>query len=362
MITYISYILAKNGILSLNPIKYITMRFGLAIATSFISMLLIMPWGIRKLKSIQGEGQPIRQCGPETHLAKRGTPTMGGIFIVFSVILSSLLWADLTEYKIWICLLTLIIFCIIGFLDDYKKLKCMSSAGVSGKTKFIIEMIISGAMVYAIYTLHPNEMNGNLYFPIVKNFILPLGLLYVLFASIVITGSSNAVNLTDGLDGLVSMPIFLTALAFAIISYLCGDAHYSQYLHIFHIKNAGEIAIICGAIMGSCLGFLWFNSKPADIFMGDTGSLSLGATLGMIAVLTKHEIILFVVGFVFVIEAISVILQVGYFKLTKKRIFLMAPIHHHFEKRGLSETKVVARFWIMSFICLIIGLAMIKMK
>ncbi len=362
MFTYISYFLVKNGIFLLNPVKYITLRFGGAIATSFILMLLIMPKGIKKLKSIQKEGQPIRTLGPESHLAKQGTPTMGGIFIVFSVILSSILWCDLTEYKIWAVLLIMILFCTLGFLDDYRKLKYKSSTGMRAKHKFGLEILISAIVIGVLYHIFPSEVNGNLYFPIVK-FILPLGILYILFASIVITGASNAVNLTDGLDGLVSMPIFLTSFTFAVIAYLCGNANYSQYLHMFHVPGAGELAIICGAIMGSCLGFLWFNSKPADIFMGDTGSLSLGAALGAISVVTKHEILLFVVGFIFVLEAISVILQVGYFKLSGgKRIFLMAPLHHHYEKKGLSETKVVARFWIMSFIFAIIGLAMIKIK
>jgi len=343
--------------------KYITLRFGFAIATSFIIMLLIMPWGIKYLKKFQKNGQPIRNDGPKSHSFKKGTPTMGGIFMVFSIIVSSLIWCSIHEYKVLITLATILIFCIIGFFDDYKKLTKNNTIGLRSKWKFIAEIIISIILVYIAYKINPQQSNTNLYLPVFKNAFISMGFLYFIFTSFVITGSSNAVNLTDGLDGLVSMPLFLAALTLGIVAYLCGDFKYAEYLHMFHIQGAGELAIICGSMMGACLGFLWFNAKPADIFMGDTGSLALGAGIGIISVLIKHEILLFFAGMIFVIEAISVILQVGSYKLrNEKRIFLMAPLHHHYEKKGIAETKVVARFWIASFFFTLIALAMIKLK
>lgn len=363
MIEYLLYFFPNFLYIQLSAIKYITIRFGLSIATSFILMILVMPKGIKWLKSIQKDGQPIRSDGPESHLLKKGTPTMGGIFIISSILISSILWCDIIEPKIWITLVMILIFCVIGFFDDYAKLTKKSSRGIRGKWKFLTEIVISIALISSMYIFSPQDMDGRLYFPVFKDLSLYLGIFYILFSSIVITGSSNSVNLTDGLDGLVSMPIILTAFAFSIIAYVSGNSIYSSYLHIIHVVGSGELSIICGSIIGACLGFLWFNSKPADVFMGDTGSLGLGAGIGTIAVLTKHELILFVVGFLFVIEAMSVIIQVGSYKLRGgKRVFLMAPIHHHFEKKGLSETKVVTRFWIVSMIFMLIGLMLIKIK
>ncbi|QED23663.1 phospho-N-acetylmuramoyl-pentapeptide-transferase [Candidatus Deianiraea vastatrix] len=353
MSSYISFFFAK----------YITLRCGLAILTSFLAMVMIMPRGIRFLKGLQKDGQPIRNDGPETHAAKKGTPTMGGVFMVFSILLSSLIWCDLSEYKVWIVLLTMVIFCIIGFFDDFQKLTKKSTAGIRGKWKFIFEIVISCGIIYLAHCINPEQIDTKLYFPVLKNLVLTLGVVYFIFGALVITGASNAVNLTDGLDGLVSMPIFLCSLTLGIVAYFCGDLIYSGYLHIPHISGAGEISVFCAAMMGACLGFLWFNSKPADIFMGDTGSLPLGASLGIISVLIKQEILLFFAGMLFVIEALSVILQVGSYKLrNKKRIFLMAPLHHHYEKKGLSETKVVIRFWILAFLFNILALGMIKIR
>ncbi len=343
--------------------EYLTVRFGLSLGFSFLTMILIMPRGIRFLKSLQGEGQPIRNDGPATHAAKKGTPTMGGIFMVFSILLSSLLFANLSDFKVLLTLLTMVLFCGIGFFDDFAKLSRKSAVGIRGKKKFLLEIIISGGIVFIGHTINAEQVNTNLYLPIFKDVVINLGILYFIFAAFVMTGSSNAVNLTDGLDGLVSVPLFLAAFTMGIIAYFAGDVVYAKYLHIQYIKNAGELIVICGAMMGACLGFLWFNAKPASIFMGDTGSLSMGACIGIISVFTKHEILLLFAGGLFVLEALSVILQVGSYKLrNKKRIFLMAPLHHHFEKKGLSEEKVVVRFWIVAFIFTIIALGMMKIK
>jgi phospho-N-acetylmuramoyl-pentapeptide-transferase len=352
--------------------EYITIRFGLSIVVSFFSMLFIMPRGIKWLKKIQVSGQPIRDKSDYKaehandvviidHSAKKGTPTMGGIFMIFSTIVSCLLFANLSEPKVFLTLWVMILFGGIGFCDDYAKLSKKSMSGIKGKKKFALQMIICMLVVYFAHFI--DLVNTNLYFPLFKSLVIDLGCLYFIFSAIVITGSSNAVNLTDGLDGLVSMPIFLTAFTLAIVAYLAGNSIYSNYLHLPSVKQAGELSVICGAMMGSCLGFLWFNSKPACIFMGDTGSLSFGATLGIIAVFIKQEFILFIAGGIFVIEAMSVILQVVSYRLrNKKRIFLMAPIHHHFEKKGLKEEKVVIRFWIISFLFTILALALIKLR
>lgn len=342
--------------------EYLTIRFGLSLALSFAMMLYIMPRGICFLKSLQGAGQPIRDCN-DTHALKKGTPTMGGIFMIFSILISSILFANLSDFKVILTLLTMILFCGIGFCDDFSKLYKKSTAGIRGKKKFALEMLISFLIVFTANKISPEQISTKLYIPIFKDFVLNFGIFYFIFSAIVITGSSNAVNLTDGLDGLVSIPLFLAAMTMGIVAYFSGDAFYAKYLHIQNIKNAGELLVICGAMMGACLGFLWFNSKPASIFMGDTGSLSMGAGLGVISVFTKHEILLLIAGGLFVVEAMSVILQVGSYKLrNKKRIFLMSPIHHHFEKKGMSEEKVVVRFWIVAFIFTIIALGMMKIR
>lgn len=345
-----------------NLFHYITFRSGFAVLVTLSFSFLIGPRLIKFLQALQKYGQPIRLDGPESHQAKAGTPTMGGIMIILSSCCSTLLLADLTNKYIWITLFGFISFGIIGFLDDYAKVTKNNHYGVKDKSKLLLQGIIS-LIVYILleYTIDiPSHM---LNIPFLKNLSMDLGYLYIFFAIFVIVGASNAVNLTDGLDGLATVPIALTAGSFALISYLVGNLIYSNYLQLDYIPNTGELTIFCASIVGSCLGFLWFNAQPAEVFMGDTGSLSLGGVLGIISVITKHEIVLGIVGGLFVIETISVIMQVYYFKATKgKRIFKMAPLHHHFEKSGWAESKVVIRFWIISIIFVLIGLSSLKLR
>ena len=346
-----------------NLMTYITFRAGLAIILSLTISFLIGPWLIKYLKSVQVNGQPIRNDGPKTHLNKVGTPTMGGIMILFSTIISSLLLADLSNPYIWVVLMVMVIFGALGFVDDYTKISKDNSQGISGKTKILIQFLVSIIAFVAIKYFAEHDGVTHVLFPFLKNFYLDLGYFYIPFAMCVIIGSSNAVNLTDGLDGLAIGTISIAIASFALITYLVGNKIYSGYLQITYVQHAGELTILCAAIVGSSLGFLWYNSKPAEIFMGDTGSLSLGGALGTISVITKHEILLAIIGGVFVIETFSVILQVLYFKKTAgKRFFLMAPIHHHFEKKGLHESKIVIRFWILAIIFALIGLSSLKLR
>lgn len=348
-----------------NLFRYITFRTGGAILTSLLLSFYLGPRVIRWLKLKQGEGQPIRLDGPQSHLiSKKGTPTMGGILILLSLFISTLLWADLTNLYIWISLAVTGGFGLIGFRDDYLKLTKRTSAGLSAKKKIILEFVMTWVAIFFILQLMPKGgMGSSIYIPYTKNLMIHVGLFYSLFAGICIVGSSNAVNLTDGLDGLAIGPIIIAVLCFGFISYLVGNHVFATYLHLPFIPGAGELAVLCGALVGASLGFLWFNAPPAQVFMGDTGSLSIGALLGTMAVITKHELILVIIGGLFVLEATSVILQVGYFKYTKgKRIFLMAPLHHHFEKKGWAETTVVIRFWILSIIFALIGLASLKLR
>ncbi len=346
----------------LNVFKYITFRTGLSFFTSLL-IVLIIGGPFIKLFSSHKILNPIREDGPEDHIVKKiGTPTMGGIIILFSLLISVLCWGDLSNPNILFCIYILVSFGLLGALDDYKKIKYRNSSGISSKFKVISQIILSifGIYFFIYYVDYPEITN--LYFPFFKNLVINLGWFFIPFAVFVLIGSSNAVNLTDGLDGLATVPVILVAACFAFISYVTGNILFSDYLHIPYIEGTGEVSIFCAAIIGSCLGFLWFNAPPAKIFMGDTGSLSLGGSLGAVGILTKHEIVLAITGGLFVLEAVSVVVQVISFKMTGKRIFKMAPIHHHFEKKGWPESTVVIRFWIISIILAMIGLATLKLR
>ena len=348
-----------------NLFRYITFRTGGAMLTSLLLSFYLGPWVIRWLKSHQKEGQPIRQDGPQTHLiSKKGTPTMGGILILIALVASVLLWADLENKYIWIVLAITLGFGGIGFQDDYLKLTKRTSAGMKARGKLLLQILMAGCALFFIITAFPeNNLTYSLLIPYTKNLMIHIGFLYVCIAILCIVGASNAVNLTDGLDGLAIGPIIMAVLCFGVISYLVGHHVFATYLHIPFVPKVGELSVVCGALVGAGLGFLWFNAPPAQVFMGDTGSLSIGALLGTMAVITKHELVLVIIGGLFVVEALSVIIQVGYFKYTKgKRIFLMAPLHHHFEKKGWAEATIVIRFWIISIILALIGLASLKLR
>ncbi len=345
-----------------NLFRYLTFRTGGALATSLTICFVFGPRIIRWLRSKQGEGQPIRSDGPESHLKKKGTPTMGGLMILISSIISTVLWSDLTNTYTWIALGVMFGFGLIGFADDYQKLTRRSHHGVSGKTRLALQAIICTIATLAIMHAAQPEQATGLAIPFVKDYLLPLGWFFVPFAVFVIVGASNAVNLTDGLDGLATVPVMIVALCFCIITYLVGNHVFASYLQINYIAGAGELAVFCGALVGACLGFLWFNAPPAQVFMGDTGSLALGSALGTIAVIIKHELVLAIIGGLFVVETVSVIVQVASFKLTGKRVFRMAPLHHHFEKLGWSEPTVVIRFWIIACILGLAGLATLKLR
>ena len=341
-----------------NLVRYQTFRAGATLMTALIIGLWIGPRFIDLLRVRQGKGQPIREDGPQTHLAKRGTPTMGGLMILTALTLSILIWMDVSNPFVWACLAVTAGFGIIGFLDDYDKVTKNSHRGVSGRTRLALEFLVAGVASYIVV----GQINTTLYVPFISNAGIPLGPFYYVFAAFVIVGAGNAVNLTDGLDGLAIMPVIIAAGTFAMIAYLVGRADYSEYLGIPHVVGAGELAIFCAAIMGAGLAFLWFNAPPAAVFMGDTGSLALGGALGAIAVASHHEVVLAIVGGLFVFEALSVIIQVFWFKRTGKRIFRMAPVHHHFEQLGWSESTVVIRFWIVSIVLALIGLSTLKLR
>lgn len=352
---------AHNFIL-FNLFRYITFRTGCAMATSLLICFIFGPAIIRWLKSKQGEGQPIREDGPETHLKKKGTPTMGGLMILISVIVSTLLWMDLSNVYTWAVLFVTVGFGLVGFFDDYSKLTHRSTDGVPARVRLAIQIIIASVAVFAISNAAAPASANAVAIPFVKDYMLQLGILFVPFAIFVIVGASNAVNLTDGLDGLATVPVIIAALCFIIITYLVGNLVFANYLQIHHVQGAGELAVFCGSLVGACLGFLWFNTPPAQVFMGDTGSLALGSALGTIAVIVKHEFVLAIIGGLFVVETLSVVIQVASFKLTGKRVFRMAPIHHHFEKLGWSEPTVVIRFWIIACILGLIGLSTLKLR
>ncbi|MGB4100502.1 MAG: phospho-N-acetylmuramoyl-pentapeptide-transferase [Alphaproteobacteria bacterium] len=364
MLYHLLYPLAghDSAAIFFNLFRYITFRGGCALMTSLIICFVIGPALIRWLRRKQGEGQPIRDDGPETHFAKKGTPTMGGLMMLISVIISTLLWMDLTNGYTWMVLLVTIGFGMIGFADDYLKLTRRNPKGVSRKTRLLGQFLIAGIAVYGITALHPNDLATRVAVPLFKDYLLQLGIFFIVFAMMVVVGASNAVNLTDGLDGLATVPVMIVALSFGIISYLVGNVKFAEYLQLHHVPGSGELAIFCGALAGACLGFLWYNAPPAQVFMGDTGSLALGSALGTVAVITKHELVLAIIGGLFVVETLSVIIQVASFKMTGKRVFKMAPLHHHFEKLGWSEPTVVIRFWIIACVLALIGLSTLKLR
>jgi phospho-N-acetylmuramoyl-pentapeptide-transferase len=342
----------------LNLIRYISFRAGAASATALLIGLLLGPKFISWLRATQGKGQPIREDGPQSHLAKRGTPTMGGLLILISLSISVLLWMDLTNIYVWACLGVTAGFGLIGWLDDYDKVKKAHHAGLSGKVRLALEFLIAGVATF----LMVRQGGSALHLPFVKETVADLGWFYIVFGACVIVAFGNAVNLTDGLDGLATMPVVIASIAFLLISYLVGNAKFAGYLGIPHVPGVGDLTVLLLAIVGACLAFLWFNAPPAAVFMGDTGSLALGGALGAIAVATHHEFVLAIVGGIFVVEALSVVIQVAVYKRTGKRVFLMAPIHHHFEHLGWSEPTVVIRFWIISFVLALAGLATLKLR
>jgi len=342
----------------LNLVRYLSFRAGASIATAMIIGLLIGPRFIGWLRVRQGKGQPIRDDGPQSHLAKKGTPTMGGLMILTAMVISVLLWMDLSSAYVWACLCVTLGFGAIGFLDDYDKVTKASHKGLSGKLRLLVEFIIAGVAAMLIV-----QHNGTaLYVPFWNGPAIDLGIFYYAFAAFVIVSFGNAVNLTDGLDGLATMPVIIACMAFTAIVYLAGRADFAEYLGIPHVPGAGDLVILTGAIIGAGLAFLWFNAPPASVFMGDTGSLALGGTIGVIAVVSHHEIVLAIIGGLFVVEALSVVIQVFFYKRTGKRVFRMAPIHHHFEQLGWPETTVVVRFWIISFALALAGLATLKLR
>jgi phospho-N-acetylmuramoyl-pentapeptide-transferase len=342
----------------LNLIRYISFRAGAASATALLIGLLLGPWFISYLRVRQGKGQPIRADGPQSHLAKRGTPTMGGLLILISVSISVLLWMNLSNPYVWACLLVTAGFGLIGFLDDYDKVKKAHHAGLSGKTRLALEFLIAGVATWLMI----RTGGTGLHLPFVKDTVIDLGWFYIAFGAFVIVAFGNAVNLTDGLDGLATMPVIIASIAFLLIAYLVGNVKFANYLGIPHVPGVGDLTVLLLAIVGACLAFLWFNAPPAAVFMGDTGSLALGGALGAVSVATHHEFVLVIVGGLFVLEAVSVVVQVFWFKRYGKRIFKMAPIHHHFEHLGWSEPTVVIRFWIISFILALAGLSTLKLR
>ncbi|MFH1158991.1 MAG: phospho-N-acetylmuramoyl-pentapeptide-transferase [Pseudomonadota bacterium] len=345
-----------------NLFKYLTFRTGGAIMTAMVISFLIGPSVIRWLKSKQGEGQPIRANGPETHLKKKGTPVMGGLMILFSVTLSTVLWVDIHDPYMWVVLWVFLGCGAVGFCDDYVKLTRSSHKGIPGRMRLLLEGGIALIAVAAVMHLTAAPLNTGLAVPFFKDVLLNLGWFFIPFGVLVIAGAANAVNLTDGLDGLAIGSVMIAAACFGIISYLVGNAIFANYLQIHNVPGSGELAVFCGALVGAGLGFLWYNAPPAAVFMGDTGSLALGGALGTISVITKHEIVLAIIGGLFVMETLSVIIQVVSFKTRGKRVFRMAPIHHHFEKLGWAETTVVIRFWIIAIILALIGLSTLKLR
>jgi len=345
-----------------NLFRYLTFRTGGALMTALIIAFVLGPWLIEQLRSRQGAGQPIREEGPETHFKKRGTPTMGGLMVLIAITVSTLLWADLTNSYVWIVLLVTAGFGLIGFGDDYLKLTKRNSKGLPGRLKLAGQVAIATTAAVWFIAVTPAPLDTGLALPFVKDVLIALGWFLVPFAVFVMVGASNAVNLTDGLDGLAIVPVMIAAGVFGFISYVAGNAIFADYLQIHHVAGTGELAVFCGGLIGAGLGFLWFNAPPAMVFMGDTGSLSMGGALGAISVITKHEIVLAIVGGLFVLETVSVIVQVLSFRLTGRRVFAMAPLHHHFEKKGWHEPTIVIRFWIIAAILALIGLSTLKLR
>jgi len=346
-----------------NVFRYITFRTGGAVLTALLISFILGPYIIKKLRIYQQHGQPIRKDGPKSHLInKKGTPTMGGLLILFAFSFSTLLWSRLDNIYVWTVFMIATTFGIIGLIDDWLKLKKNSSTGLNGKIKLLFQVILSSFAVYYINLQFDQNLQNSISLPFFKDTILYIGYLYIPFGIFVIVGTSNAVNLTDGLDGLAIVPVMIASLSFAFIAYIIGNLNFANYLQISYVSGVGELAVLAGALIGSGLGFLWFNAPPAMVFMGDTGSLSLGGFIGATAVATRHEIVLIIIGGLFVLETVSVIIQVISFKLTGKRIFKMAPLHHHFEQKGWAESTIVIRFWIISVILALIGLSTLKLR
>lgn len=345
-----------------NLFRYQTVRAGGAFLTALIFGFVFGQPLIDLLRRKQKKGQPIRDDGPQSHFAKAGTPTMGGLLILSALMVSTLLWARWDNPYVWIVLLVTLAFGLIGFADDYAKVTKQNTKGVSGKVRFTAGLVIAALASFAAAAFHPAELTHQLAFPFFKDALLNLWWFFIPFGMVVIVGAANAVNLTDGLDGLAIMPVMIAAGTFGVIAYVVGNSNWTEYLGVHFVPGTGELLIFCAALFGGGMGFLWYNAPPAAVFMGDTGSLALGGALGAIAVCTKHEIVLAIVGGLFVVEALSVIIQVAYFKRTGKRVFLMAPIHHHFEKKGWAEPQIVIRFWIISLILALVGLATLKVR
>src|SRR5581483_4566508 len=348
---------------ALNVFRYITFRTGGAVATAALFVFLFGPWIIDHLRLRQGKGQPIRSDGPQSHLVtKRGTPTMGGLMILSGLVVSTLLWANPLNPYVWIVLAVTLGFGFVGFYDDYLKVTKQTSGGFAGRVRLLLEAIIALVACYALTRLGRDAASTSLAIPFLKDVVINFGWWFVIFGAFVMVGAGNAVNLTDGLDGLAIVPVMIASASFGLIAYLAGNAVFADYLQIHYVAGTGELAVLCGAVLGAGLGFLWFNAPPASIFMGDTGSLALGGMLGSIAIAVKHEIVLAVIGGLFVLEAVSVIVQVASFKLTGKRISKMTPIHHHVEQLGWTEPQIVVRFWIISVLLALAGLSTLKLR
>ena len=346
----------------LNLFRYLTFRTGGAIITALTISFILGPTIISWLKSQQGNASNIREDVPDTHLKKAGTPTMGGFLILLSLTISTVLWADIQNESVWLVLFATVGFGTIGFADDYLKLTKQNSKGLRGQVKLMFQLLIAAIAAYWAMSLTGAPLSGAVAVPFFKNTLIQLGWLFIPFAAFVLVGTSNAVNLTDGLDGLAIVPVMIAAGCFGLISYLVGNTVFSGYLQLHYIEGAGELAVFCGALVGASLGFLWFNAPPAMVFMGDTGSLAVGGALGAISIVTKHELVLAIIGGLFVLETASVIIQVASFKLTGRRVFAMAPLHHHFEKKGWAESTIVIRFWIIAVVLALFGLATLKLR
>ncbi len=353
----------SDQISALNVFRYITFRTGGALMTALFLVFMFGPWLISQMRLKQGKGQPIREDGPARHvLEKQGTPTMGGLMILVSVLISTMLWADLSNLYVWSVLFVTMGFGAIGFYDDYLKVTRAKTGGFSARLRLAAEFVIAGIAVWMFTMLGEDKLSNAVALPFLKDVLLQMGAFFIVFGALVVVGAGNAVNLTDGLDGLAIVPVMIAAASFGVIVYLAGNVKFADYLQIHYVRGTGELAVLCGALIGAGLGFLWFNAPPAMIFMGDTGSLSLGGALGAIAVAAKHEIVLAIIGGLFVLETVSVIVQVASFKLTGKRVFAMAPLHHHFEQKGWKEPTIVIRFWIISVVLALIGLATLKLR
>ena len=362
MLYYLSTILREEFIL-FNVFQYLTFRTGGAVITALLVSFILGPNVIRWLRSKQAKGQPIRSDGPQQHLvSKQGTPTMGGLLILIAIVIATLLWVDLSNTYVWVALGVMLGMGAVGFIDDYRKVTRGSSAGLPGKLKLAAGIVVALCALFTMTHEMAAPLDMALTVPFFKNVLIDLGPFFFVFGALVIVGASNAVNLTDGLDGLAIVPVMIAAASFGLIAYLVGNAVFANYLQIHFVQGSGELAIFCGAILGAGLGFLWFNAPPAMVFMGDTGSLALGGALGAVSAITKHEIVLAIIGGLFVLEAVSVIVQVASFKMTGRRIFRMAPLHHHFEQKGWAEPTIVIRFWIIAVVLALAGLATLKLR